>query len=131
MNLFRIKKLLLTAMATALALTLCSCGYFSQYSNRDNSMNLRLGMTKDEVLKVMGEPLRNQHYHQPDIWFYYYETRWAWDFQMTRDECLPVVFKDGTLVGWGKDYYYRVVEVTGRTGQVKEALSAVNQEKKP
>ena len=106
-----------TLLAAALVLSLCSCTYFSQYDNRKHAEKLRLGMTKDEVLAVMGEPLRNQKYHRPDIWFYYIETRYGWDFQVTRDECLPIVFKNGVVVGWGKKYYYEVVEVTGRTGK--------------
>lgn len=130
MNRYRIKAMFLILSAVFLAVTLSSCGYFSQYSNRSNAESLRLGMTKEEVLKLMGEPLRNRHYHQPDIWFYYYETRWAWDCQSTRDECLPLVFKGGKLVGWGKDYYYRYVEVTGRTGQIKDALTSPDEKQK-
>ena len=103
-------------------LMLSSCTYSSQFANRSHSRELRKGMTKDEVLALMGEPLRNQKYHRPDIWFYYIDTRWGWDFSSTRDECLPLVFKDGKLEGWGNDYYYKNIEATGRSGQAQSAI---------
>jgi len=120
------------ALAAAVAVIgLSSC---AQYANREHARNLRLGMSKDEVLKVMGDPLTDKKYNTPDVWFYYIETRWWWDFQATRDECLPLVFKDGTLAGWGNEYYYKNIEVTGRTGQaqkeVKDKAEKQNSDKK-
>lgn len=97
------KKLLVpTAL---LMLLLAGCGYFSQFDNFDHSRNLRIGMTKDQVREVMGEPL-DAPFAKPDVWFYYIETRWH-DGQSTIDECLPVVFKRGKVTGWGNDYYNR------------------------
>ncbi len=61
-------------------------------------------MTKAQVLKVMGEPLKNQTYATPNAWFYYIDTQW-YDGLTTEDECLPLVFKNGKLAGWGWDYY--------------------------
>ena len=97
---------------TAILLTVITVMFSAscaKYQNRDNAMQLRNGMTKEEVLKIMGEPIRGKPYCTPDIWFYYVETKWWWDFQSTRDECLPVVFKDGKIVGWGVEYYKRNV----------------------
>ena len=126
-----IKRGLLIAAAVVAIIGLTSC---TQFSNREHAKELRLGMTKDEVLKVMGEPLTDKKYHRPDVWFYYIEMRWWWDFQATRDECLPVVFKDGVLVGWGNEYYYKNIEVTGRTGQIdreiKDKAEKQNSDKK-
>ena len=89
-------------VAAAMALGMSAC---AKYQNRDHALKLRVGMTKEETLAIMGEPIRGKQYCQPDIWFYYIETQWWWDFQSTRDECLPIVFKDGKIAGWGVEYY--------------------------
>lgn len=73
--------------------------------NRENLKKLRVGMTRDEVLKVMGEPMKDQVYCTSKHWFYYTRTRWS-DGMATRDECTPLVFSDeGLLTGWGLEYY--------------------------
>ncbi len=109
--------ILLTAAPVFLALT-ASCAIFdrdkSLYSpsmwpvidqNRDNLKKLKTGMTKDEVRKIMGDPLADQVYATSDHWWYYTRTRWS-DGRATRDECTPVVFgEDEKLAGWGVDYY--------------------------
>ncbi|MBO5900698.1 MAG: DUF3192 domain-containing protein, partial [Lentisphaeria bacterium] len=68
--------------------------------NVENSKQLRAGMTKARVLEIMGEPLTEEEYNTPDVWYYYIETVWV-DGLTTRDECMPVVFENGKLVGWG------------------------------
>lgn len=64
-------------------------------------------MTKQQVLEVMGEPLRDKKFSKPDVWFYYVDTVWH-DFLVTEDECMPLVFEDGALVGWGNEFYNRM-----------------------
>jgi len=72
--------------------------------NVDNSKQLRVGMTKTEVLEIMGEPIGDEVFCRPDVWFYYISTEWA-DGLVTEDECLPLVFEKGVLVGWGRAFY--------------------------
>ena len=85
---------------------LCSCAYFSQYENQKNAAKLRVGMTKAEVLAIMGEPLRDEVFNKPDTWYYYIDTKWH-DTYTTQDECMPLVFRKSKLVGWGQDYFNR------------------------
>lgn len=99
------KKSTIFLLAAAALLLLSGCGYFNQFDNFENAGKLRRGMTKDEVRKIMGEP-ENEFFSKPDVWYYYIETRWH-DGQVTEDECMPLVFKQGKLAGWGKDYYAR------------------------
>ncbi|MDD3118818.1 MAG: DUF3192 domain-containing protein [Victivallales bacterium] len=99
----RLAAIMLVVMALT---TMVSC---AKFQHREQAMQLRVGMTKNEVLNIMGEPIRGKQYCTPNIWFYYIETRWAWDFQSTRDECLPIVFQDGKIIGWGQEYYKRNV----------------------
>jgi outer membrane protein assembly factor BamE (lipoprotein component of BamABCDE complex) len=71
--------------------------------NTENSRKLRVGMTKAEVLEIMGEPIRNEKFCEPDMWFYYREMVWG-DGLLTEDECLPLIFEDGKLIGWGNNF---------------------------
>ena len=90
-------------LATGLLLVV-SCGYFTMKKNNESLKNLKVGMTKEEVITVMGEPLKDQVYHRPDLWWYYTNPVWS-DSVVTRDECTPLVFKEGRLEGWGQEFY--------------------------
>jgi len=80
--------------------------------NLNNAEKLRVGMTKEQVLAIMGEPLSQEAFNTPDCWYYFVEVRWI-DGLYTEDECMPLVFKDGKLVGWGNEYLARVRGVAG------------------
>ncbi len=105
-----------TVKIMAVALVLCiagaGCALFpwgERARNVENSKQLRIGMTKAEVLEVMGEPVSDETYCKPDVWYYYVETVWH-DGLVTEDECIPLVFRSGRLIGWGNLFYsdYRV-----------------------
>ena len=83
------------------------CAWKQAEENLQKSTALRAGMTKDDVLRIMGEPERNEIYSTPDVWFYYVRPVWI-DGLATEDECMPLVFRDGKLVGWGDEYYARM-----------------------
>ena len=91
---------LLASVAAALLLGGCMPWREAQ-TNVENSKNLRVGMTKVEVLRIMGEPLQDETFCRPDLWYYYIETVWA-DGLVAEEECMPLVFKDGILIGWGR-----------------------------
>ncbi len=71
--------------------------------NVENSRKLRVGMTKAQVLEIMGEPIRDEKFCEPDIWYYYNDMVWG-DGLVTEDECLPLIFENGKLIGWGNDF---------------------------
>lgn len=105
------KKFWLAGICAGLCvMMLTGCATVNPYQrakeNVANSKKLRLGMTKAEVLKIMGEPERNESFNQPDVWFYYFDINWLDGF-ITEDECFPLVFKDGKLLGWGNAFYTR------------------------
>lgn len=95
--------LLLPLLISAVILS-GGCQWQERCRNMENAANLRVGMTKQQVLDVMGEPLKDEAYASPDVWFYYVETKW-YDGLATQDECMPLIFKDGVLSGWGNKYY--------------------------
>lgn len=124
---FIMKPLRLAAIlfaACALAALVSSCQWFVQGEidrNTENLAKLRVGMSKDEVKGVMGEPLTKESYNIPNVWFYYTRPRWQ-DGVATRDECTPVVFdEDGQLAGWGNQYYKANYEFTTWPAMGKKA----------
>ncbi len=101
------KKCLILAVFTAV---LCGCSslpWVESSRNLENADRLRVGMTKEQVVEIMGEPLKDEAYNQPDVWYYYITTRW-YDGLCTEDECMPLVFRSGKLAGWGVEYYARM-----------------------
>ena len=84
------------------------CASFNPYKvaekNSNNAKNLRVGMTKARVLEIMGEPVKDEAFNQPDVWYYYFDCNWLDGF-ITREECFPLVFKQGKLIGWGNRFY--------------------------
>ncbi len=101
------KNLVMLFTVVCLGVSLCGCGntsYFAARRNMKNSANLRVGMNKAQVIEVMGEPVKDEEYCRPDVWFYYIDPQW-YDGLTTQDECMPLVFKDDKLLGWGNEYY--------------------------
>jgi len=83
--------------------------------NNENLLKLEMGMNKDQVLKIMGKPDLNEAYQSlygksVTIFFYYTQRQWN-DGNTTKDECTPIVFEDGKLVGWGDEFYKNKMEV--------------------
>ena len=100
--------------------------------NTENSRRLRVGMTKAEVLEIMGEPIRDEKFCEPDMWFYYREMVWG-DGLLTEDECLPLIFEDGKLIGWGNNFRldHRLTRRKETPGNASEPESEKKPEAKP
>ena len=100
----------------------CSVNPFETAKNNvENSKKLRVGMTKGQVLEVMGAPVSGEAFCQPDVWFYQTRTVWA-DGLTTEDECIPLVFTDGKLSGWGTVYYTHSRQQRGGKTTIPEKL---------
>jgi len=101
-------KQLLTFFCTLTIIINCtSCSSIS--TNRKKLLKIEVGMTKQQVLDIMGEPLKFETYHEPNIWFYHTKAKWM-DTIITRDECTPIVFDNMEMVsGWGYDFYKKNV----------------------
>ena len=93
----------------ALLLALLGVGCALPHTSVEKSKQLRVGMTKTQVLEIMGDPLSDEVFCQPNVWYYYIDPVWM-DGLITEDECLPLVFAEGRLVGWGRKFYneYRI-----------------------
>ena len=97
------KKITLIFTVFSALLLLVGC---ASSKNIENSKKLRTGMSKAQVLEIMGKPLEDEAFCKPNVWFYQVDTLWA-DGLTTMDECMPLVFENGKLVGWGNTFYTR------------------------
>lgn len=101
-------KTVVFAAFIALTAFCVGCESYNPYKiaekNINNAKQLRIGMTKAEVLALMGEPLKDEEFNKPDIWYYYFDCNWL-DGLITEEECFPLLFRDGKLIGWGNRFY--------------------------
>ena len=72
-------------------------------TNRSKLNSLEMGMTKDQVLALMGKPYKREAYEGVEYWLY--ETEWISDGVTTDEELTPIAFKNGKVDGWGRNYY--------------------------
>ena len=79
-------------------------GFIERVQNQEHAKLVKKGMTKDEVLAIMGEPRIHEKYNTPNIWFYYTDWDWA-DAAVTESECTPLLFKNDKLIGKGFVFY--------------------------
>ena len=59
-------------------------------------MNVKIGMSRDEVVALMGQPQKRETYGKTE--FLIYQTNEAGNFT-------PIGIVDGKVVGWGRNYY--------------------------
>jgi outer membrane protein assembly factor BamE (lipoprotein component of BamABCDE complex) len=99
-----IKKYSILPIAALALLFFASCNSIVQKRNLQNLTHLKKGMTKEEVLAIMGKPLTNEVYNTDNVWYYFTQSKWS-EGMITRDECTPLFFEDGKLAGWGQQEY--------------------------
>ena len=78
-------------------------------SNRSTMLLLDIGMDKQEVLKIMGAPDKNESYRAfkgvPMVVWFYRVGRVNSLGVLELDKMTPLVFTNGTLEGWGDQFY--------------------------
>lgn len=89
-----------------LLLILCmfvsGCGITKSYTaatNRNKLYRLEVGMTKEEVIKIMGRPYRKEVYK--GVEYLSYLTEWQPGYG---DDVTTLAFKGNELKGWGRNY---------------------------
>ena len=100
-----IRHSILALACAVLAAMSASCGYFQAKEQRAKLADIRVGMTREQVAEIAGEPLSKELYSSDNLWFYYTSPKW-YDGMITQDECTPFLFDDdGLLQGWGNRYF--------------------------
>lgn len=80
----------------------------TQYENRRYIAKLTPNMSMEEVKRIMGTPDFNEFYAKDgqQIQVLFYRThRKEGDGMTSKDECTPLVFSSGNLIGWGETAY--------------------------
>ncbi|GAA4878158.1 DUF3192 domain-containing protein [Ferrimonas pelagia] len=83
-----------------------------QEINRKNLEQIALGMGVEEVRRIMGTADFNEVYQRDDhsVQVLFYRThRQKGDGSTSKDECTPVVFHAGEVVGWGDTAYRQAI----------------------
>ena len=92
-----------------LVIFLAGCSKIPIYKNQNNLLKLQKGMSKEQVLEVMGKPdfheVYESLYGHTLMIAYYYTHHQKFDGKITKDECTPVVIKNEKLIGWGDEFY--------------------------
>jgi hypothetical protein len=79
-----------------------------EFNNRKHIANLEKGTSYESVLRKMGVADFNELFEKQDGTYrvlYYRTQKTMGDGITTKDECTPLVFRDGNLVGWGDSAY--------------------------
>jgi len=98
------KKLFIVLASGLIALTLGGCFYAEIERNQKNLAKIRKGMTKKQVLEIMGEPVKGESYCTDNVFFYYTQQSWM-DGMIMRDECTPIAFDEfDRVIGWGPGF---------------------------
>lgn len=89
-----------------------------QENNRNNLIKLSLGMSKDQVMTLMGTADLSEAYIQQsaqqgeankEVLVLFYRTQHTHsDGKTTKDECTPIVLSNNALVGWGDTAYSKI-----------------------
>lgn len=78
-------------------------------ANRKAILGLNIGMTKTEVIQVMGEPRTTEAYsmegRNTEFWLYLTEGKTITDRSMGDKNFTPLAFENGILIGWGRNFY--------------------------
>lgn len=82
--------------------------------NRKAMIGLIPGVTKNDVLEIMGEPRKTEFYISKGVnlefWFYLTEGTTSRDRRMIETNFTPLVFENGKLIGWGNRHLDEHIE---------------------
>jgi hypothetical protein len=97
----------IAAVGISMGLLLAGCGavvdganLYTSSTNRGGLNQLAVGMTKEEVIAIMGTPHKREAIGRHEFLLYRTETYGDGDRSFT-----PVVIVDGRLTGWGRNFY--------------------------
>ena len=122
-----LKRRITILLCLSILLTACSTTTAQvRADNRENLLNLSIGMSKEKVLDIMGKdvdktkdghiitnPYRTEMYQVNgnifELLLYYTDLKKN-DGAITDDELTPIVIKNGKVDGWGWSYWDDIVK---------------------
>lgn len=87
--------------------TAATASHNSSVMKRNNAamLNLRVGMTGEEVRQLMGPPERSEGYAWGTCWFYRTAINGGAYATLDSDFTPVVINPENQLVGWGRNFY--------------------------
>ncbi len=121
------KKVIFLLLVLAIVMSGCTRPDTITRINRKNLMKLSIGMSKQEVLNIMGtktmhilygavnnpyrsEMLRLENGKTLELLYYYTDIKRR-DNCITDDELTPLVFHNGELIGWGWSFVQEHIKI--------------------
>ena len=71
-------------------------------------MKLEVGMSKEEVINIMGKPYNREAYTTSDekaLDFLIYLTKYTDGGSIPDNNTTPICFLNGKVTGWGRNFY--------------------------
>ena len=100
------KKIILALFLGASSIAITACAPSEQKIDyNQKSMLLSLGMTKNDVMQIMGAPRRTDVNAEREPWIYWNKTRYAYtivDNEQLANDRLVVTFVNGKVTKWGQ-----------------------------
>jgi hypothetical protein len=86
---------------------------------------IQLGMTKQEVVKILGEPKKTEKKESADnvcyeIYYYMTKGKNLSQTELVKDNYTPLIFENGLLTAWGYAKYNYIFDVNNIRHRVKE-----------
>jgi len=102
-----------------LAVFCCGCAAVTRglpaAERREKMQQVHKGMTRAEVVTLMGKPYKTEMYpSNKEVLFYY--TEWQADGYTTDDEFTPIVLENDVVIGWGWSFDF----LKDRQQQIKQ-----------
>ena len=88
-------------VVVVLLLTSCNTSQIRSRRTNDKFMQLYVGMSRNDVLSMLGTPYSREVYENNE--FLIYETNHLAPFEKGR--FTPILLNSGKVVGWGRNYY--------------------------
>ena len=77
----------------------CGCDRVQASKNVDNLNLLKVGMTKEQVIQIMGKPNDIEVFRKIEVLYYLTDAQFA--FGGGTSGCTPIVIDDNKVIGWG------------------------------
>lgn len=88
-------------VVAALLITSCNTTQIQSRRTNDKFMQLNVGMSREDVLSMLGKPYKREVYGDSE--FLIYETNHLVPFE--KERFTPILLNSGKVVGWGRNYY--------------------------
>ncbi len=77
---------------------------------RDKLLEIEIGMSKNEVITIMGRPYKREAYTISEgatMEFLIYLTEYTYSGRIPDEDTTPICFLNGEVNGWGRNFYHQ------------------------